>query len=293
LPLEFRNRSRYCSHRSPGIPRYEWLEPGGEDIVLDDYRAIKALSYRADDFIAETRFHNVTRVVHVQAAIGITDPVAETAWLQAFADRVGVPHGIVAFADLSAPDLVETLERHAEFPNLRGIRDLRYDDYLSRADWRRGYAELERFGLVCCDDPALDEMPQSLELARDFPGITLCIDHAGFPRARDDDYFQHWRLRIRELAHAENVVIKISGLGMCDHRWTVESLRPWVLTCIEAFGIERSFFGSNWPVDRLFSSYGDVIDAYAQIICGFTDDEQRALFSGTADRLFRLGGPGS
>jgi predicted TIM-barrel fold metal-dependent hydrolase len=275
------------------VLRYEWLEPGGEDIVLDDYRAIKALRYWADDFVAETRFHNVTRVVHVQAAIGITDPVAETAWLQAFADRVGVPHGIVAFADLSAPDLVETLERHAEFPNLRGIRDLRYDDYLSRADWRRGYAELERFGLVCCDDPALDEMPQSLELARDFPGITLCIDHAGFPRARDDDYFQRWRLRIRELARAENVVIKISGLGMCDHRWTVESLRPWVLTCIEAFGIERSFFGSNWPVDRLFSSYGDVIDAYAQIICGFTDDEQRALFSGTADRLFRLGGPGS
>jgi predicted TIM-barrel fold metal-dependent hydrolase len=268
--------------------RYDWLEPEGEDVVLDDYGAIKALRYWADDFVAETRFHNVQRVVHVQAATGIDDPVAETAWLQAFADRSGVPHGIVAYTDLGGPGLIETLERHAEYPNLRGIRDLRYDGYLTNAAWREGYAELERFGLVCCDDPAIDEMPLALELAREHPGITLCIDHAGFPRSRDQTYFAHWRSRMRQLATAENVVVKISGLGMCDHRWTVDSLRPWVLACIDAFGVERSFFGTNWPVDRLFSSYGDVLDAYTRIIADFSAAEQRELFSGTANRVFGL-----
>jgi predicted TIM-barrel fold metal-dependent hydrolase len=268
--------------------RYDWLEPDGEDIVLDDYGAIKALRYRADDFLAETRFHNVERVIHVQAATGSADPVDETEWLQAFADRLGIPHGIVAYADLAAADAVETLERHARFANLRGIRDLRYDDYLSDDAWRRGYAQLERFGLVCCDDPLVEEMPLALELARAFPGVTLCIDHAGFPRERTTEYFELWRRRMRELASAENVVVKISGLGMVDHRWTVDSLRPWVLACVEAFGVQRSFFGTNWPVDRLFSSYGDVLDAYEQIIAGFSEDEQRALFSGTANRIFRL-----
>jgi predicted TIM-barrel fold metal-dependent hydrolase len=268
--------------------RYDWLEPDGEDIVLDDYGAIKALRYRADDFLSETRFHNVERVVHVQAATGSADPVDETEWLHAFADRLGIPHGIVAYADLAAGDALETLERHARFANLRGIRDLRYDEYLSDPAWRRGYAQLERFGLVCCDDPIVEEMPLALELAREFPGVTLCIDHAGFPRERTDEYFELWRARMRELASAENVVVKISGLGMVDHRWTVDSLRPWVLACIEAFGVERSFFGTNWPVDRLFSSYGDVLDAYEQIIAGFSEDEQRALFSGTANRIFRL-----
>jgi predicted TIM-barrel fold metal-dependent hydrolase len=268
--------------------RYDWLEPEGEDIVLDDYRAIKALRYWADDFLAETRFHNVERVVHVQAATGSPDPVDETEWLQAFADRLGIPHGIVAYADLAAPDAVETLERHARFANLRGIRDLRYDDYLSSAAWRRGYGELERFGLVCCDDPIVEEMPLALELAREFPGVTLCIDHASFPRERTDEYFELWRTRMRELASADNVVVKISGLGMVDHRWTLDSLRPWVLACIEAFGVERSFFATNWPVDRLFSSYGDVLDAYEQLIAGFDEDERRALFSGNAKRIFRL-----
>lgn len=83
-------------------------------------------------------------------------------------------------------------------------------------------------------------------------------------------------------------MIKISGLGQCDHRWTVDSLRPWVLTSIEEFGTERAFFGTNWPVDRLFSSYGDVLDAYAEIIADFSEDEQRRLFNENANRIFRL-----
>ena len=75
---------------------------------------------------------------------------------------------------------------------------------------------------------------------------------------------------------------------MCDHGWTVDSIRPWVLECIDAWGVERSFFGTNWPLDRLFSSYSDVIQAYRQIISGFSRDEQVALFSGNADRIFGL-----
>ena len=82
--------------------------------------------------------------------------------------------------------------------------------------------------------------------------------------------------------------MKISGLGMCDNAWTVETLRPWVLACIEAFGPERSFFGTNWPVDRLYSSYADVVHAYAEVVADFPRAEQEAMFSGNAERIFRI-----
>jgi predicted TIM-barrel fold metal-dependent hydrolase len=75
---------------------------------------------------------------------------------------------------------------------------------------------------------------------------------------------------------------------MCDPNWTVESWRPWVSSCIELFGVERSFFGTNWPVDRLFSSYPDVIDAYEELISEYSPDEQAALFSGNAERIFKI-----
>lgn len=274
--------------RNPML-RYSWLEPEAEpDGDLGDCSAIKAQRYWADDFLAETRFQSLDKVVHVQAAIGIEDPVEETRWLQTFTDRLGLPHGIVAYCDLASPDAADTLRRHAEFPALRGIRDLRYDGYLSDPDWKRGYGLLEALGLVCCDDPDLEQMPLARDLALEFPGITLCIDHAGFPRRRGDDYFSEWREGMRLLAATPNTVVKISGLGQADHAWTVDSLRPWVLTCIELWGVERSFFGTNWPVDRLFSSYGDVLDAYWEIIIDFPDEEKAALFHGNANRIFRL-----
>jgi predicted TIM-barrel fold metal-dependent hydrolase len=276
--------------REPQL-RYTWLMPGGDDdesSVLGDYSAIRAERYWADDFIAETRFEGVERVVHVQAAVGIENPVEETRWLQAFHDRVGVPHGVIGYADLAAPNAREVIEQHLEHRTFRGIRDLRYDDYLTNPRWEEGFAILAKHGLVLCDDPLLEHVPAAAAVAARHPEATFCVDHALMPRQRDREYFDVWRGALRALAAVPSTVIKISGLGMCDHAWTVDSLRPWVLACIEEFGIERSFFGTNWPVDRLYSSYGDVLDAYAEIVGGFSEDEQRALFSENADRIFGL-----
>jgi predicted TIM-barrel fold metal-dependent hydrolase len=81
---------------------------------------------------------------------------------------------------------------------------------------------------------------------------------------------------------------KTSGLGMKDPQWTVDSIRPWFEACVEAFGIDRCFLGTNWPVDSLYSDYGTIIDAYAEIVSQYTPDEQRALFSGNAERLYGI-----
>lgn len=275
--------------------RYDWIAPDAPiDPVVGPDGAIRSQRYWADDFIAETRFQNVAKVVHVQAAIGSPDPVEETSWLQSFTDRLGIPQGVIAYVDLTAPDAAQQLDRHRAFATYRGVRDMRYDDYLRDDAWRHGYSLLA--GEVFCDDPFVEEMPEARRLAEAFPDVTYCVDHAAYPGygGRDRDParadFAAWRDGVRHLAQAPNAVVKISGLGMCDHRWTVESIRAWVLTCIEAFGVERSFFGTNWSVDRLYSSYGDVLDAYAEIISDFGADEQRALFSGNAERIFRLDG---
>jgi predicted TIM-barrel fold metal-dependent hydrolase len=108
------------------------------------------------------------------------------------------------------------------------------------------------------------------------------------PRERTPEYFDAWREGMKSLAAYPNTVCKISALGMCDRRWTVASLRPWVIACIEVFGVERSFFGSNFPVDRLFSTYTDLTDAFREIVRDFTLDERRALFQTNAERVFRV-----
>src|ERR1700722_4365023 len=275
----------FFDRSEPGL-RYEWLEQDATDPDLGDYGAIKATRYRVDDFIGETRFSGVTAAVHVQAAVGTSDPVRETAWLGREFRSGPFPQAIVAAADLSREDAGDIVARQAAFAKVRGIRDLRYDDYLSDPHWRRGYAHLERHGLLLCADPLLEAVPAAVDLAREFPGIQLCIDHACYPRQRDAAYFEAWRQAMASLAACDNVVVKISGLGMCDHRWTTESIRPWVMSCIELFGSQRSFFGTNWPLDRLFSSYGDVLTAYRSCISEFGPAERDALMFGNAARIF-------
>ncbi|MAG37114.1 MAG: hypothetical protein CL878_12835 [Dehalococcoidia bacterium] len=267
---------------------YSWLQPDAVHPQLDTKVDGLKQNYPAEDYIAETRNANVTKAIHVQAALGIKDPVKESEWLSEAADRTGFPHAIVAHSNLKQADVAEELGRHCEFSRVKGIRDFSDGDYLVDHDFHRGYALLEQFNLIASLDVEWQGMEKLRNLARKFPNIVAVLDHCGFPKERTDEYFQHWKQGLTTLAEAENVVCKISGLGMADWSWTTESIRPWVLACIEAFGSERCVFATNWPVDKLFSTYDVVIDAYTQIVAEFSQDEQIAMFSGNAEKLYGI-----
>jgi len=271
-----------------GELRYGWLEPDAVHGFLPDTDPLKSQHYFIKDYIAEIRFANVPKAVHVQAAVNTPDPVAETEWLQAFADETGYPHGIIAECHLARPDAASVLDRHLKFRNVRGIRNFGDGRYLMDAAWRRGFAELAPRNLVSCIDTRVEFAGDILDLARSYPETQICIDHCAIPMGRDEASFRAWRSAIDVMAKSQNVAMKISGLGMGDPLWTVASIRPYVLGSIEAFGTDRVVFGTNWPVDRMFSSYPDLINAYAEIISGFPMPEQVAMFSRNAEKLFNL-----
>ena len=251
-------------------------------------RKLAERDWLAEDFIAVSRAANVTKAVHVQAAIGSADPVKETEWLQAAADRTGFPQAIVAYADLRDPNAEAVLERHCAFPNMRGIRDFSHGDYLTAPDFRRGFALMEKYCLVASVAVEWRDMENLANLARAFPNVPIVLDHAGLPAERTPEYFANWRRGMRTAARADNVICKISGLGMGDNHWTVDSIRPYVLACIETFGTERSLFATNWPVDSLWSGYDAIPSAYDEITRAFSDSEREALFSANAERLYRV-----
>ena len=249
---------------------------------------LKGTNHLAEDYIAETRNANVTKAVHVQAALGTKDPVKESEWLQQAAERTGFPHAIVAYSDLRDPGVEGELERHLEYPNVKGIRDFSYGDYLVEPDFHRGYALLEKFDLVASLDVKWENMLELRDLAARFPNTVVVLDHCGFPLERTDEYFNNWREAVSALAEADNVVCKLSGLGMCDWDWTVDSMRPWLLHCVDAFGPERCILATNWPIDRLFSTYDVLRDAYDQVFAGFSLDERVAMYSGNAEKLYGI-----
>jgi predicted TIM-barrel fold metal-dependent hydrolase len=275
----------------PGLV-WNWLVPGRSHPQLGDITPLQEREYTVRDLLRDAGQHGVVKAVHVQAAIGSPDPVRETEWLQHCADRTGFPHGIVAHADLKDPNVERILVRHREHPNMRGIRDFSYGDYLVEDSWHRGFALLEKHQLSCDLDCAWQRMGQARDLAGRFPNTVIVLDHAGFPQERTPQYFDSWRAGMFTLATADNVVCKVSGLGMGDHmtgrRWTADSIRPYVHGCLEAFGVDRCLWGSNWPVDGLFGDYGSTLAAYLAITADLSERERSAFFVDNATRVYRL-----
>ena len=153
--------------------------------------------------------------------------------------------------------------------------------------WRGVGAMAER-GLSLQADTPFTRMPELGALANRFPRMWFMLGHTGLPEERSAGYVEAWRRGLRDLARRDNVVVKISGLGMGDHPWTVESIKPFVLEAIEAFGVERCMFGTNWPVDRLYSSLPDLVDAYRTLIADLSPAEQRDLLLHNAERFYRM-----
>lgn len=268
---------------------YSWLQPGWIHPVLGDIDALKVPLWVAEHLLLETRNANVSKVVHVQSALGVEDPVQETLWLENAAERTGFPNAIMAHTDLKSSRVEAELDRHAQASGrLRGIRDFSSGDFLVDDQFARGCRALAKHGLVLGFEATWEDMGKAARLAQAVPDTVFMIDHTGWPRERTKEYFEQWRKGLRTLAEADNAWCKISGLGMNDNHWTVDSLRPWMLEAIEVFSVERCVLGTNWPVDKLFSSYDALINAYAEILSGFSPDEQAALFSGNAERVFRI-----
>ncbi|MDL4813368.1 amidohydrolase family protein [Actinomadura opuntiae] len=115
--------------------------------------------------------------------------------------------------------------------------------------------------------------------------LVVVAEHTGWP---DKEPFPEWRAGMATLAALPNVHCKLSGLGMALRTMAVEELRPYVESCLDLFGVDRCFFGSNFPVDGVAGTYADLLAAYQEISAPLTEAERRALFSANARRRYRL-----
>jgi predicted TIM-barrel fold metal-dependent hydrolase len=278
---------------------YPWLANPGTSFV-GDARDLKH-NYLPDDLLREAGDIEVFKVVHVEANHDPADPVEETRWLESIADAgKNLPNAIVAAADLSAPNAPEILAAHAAFKRTRGIRQILnvhakplYDyvgrHYMREPAWRKHFALLEQHGLSFDLQLYPSQMEEAAALARAHPGVPIIVNHAGMFVDRNGVHgWRAWRDGLRVLAACPNVSVKISGLAMFDHEWTVESLRPYVLETIDAFGASRAMFASNFPVDRQFGTYADLWRAYASIVSDASESEHTALFRSNAERIYRI-----
>lgn len=232
--------------------------------------------------------------------------------------------GIVGGVDLRLGDAVEdVLKSHLQAGGgrYRGVRSsIVYDEdstilgagvgaphVLLDPTFRRGFKRLSQFGLSFDAWPFEPQLPELIELARAFPETPIILNHVGTPMGvgrfagRREERFPIWRDQIRTLSQCANVSVKLGGLGIpfggfksnlatppATSTQLAEEWKPYIETCIEAFGAHRCMFESNFPVDAAVGTYTVVWNAFKRLAAGASSDEKTALFSGTAIRVYRL-----
>ena len=278
---------------------YPWLSGQTVPFRYGDYSAIRR-NYLYDDYRRDSARHNVVKSVHMEAEWNPADPLGETRWLAAYAEDHDLPSALVAQARLDRDDAEEVLRAQAAFELVRSVRQKPRaapspEDFvpsapgsMADAKFRAGYALLDRFGLSYDLQTPWWQLGEARDLAGDFPATQIILNHTGLPADRSERGLAGWRDAMRGLAEAPNVAVKISGIGVPGAAWTVEANRAIVLETIEAFGVERCLFASNFPVDSLCATYDEIFDGFKAITADFSPADRLKLFHDNAVRLYRL-----
>lgn len=236
---------------------------------------------------------------------------------------IEVAAGIIGFVDFTLGEKVpRTIEAHIEAGGKRfkGIRQsfawnknpkihsmAKMPDLMSNSAFRKGFAYLRKYSLNFDAWLYFDQLPGLADLAHNFEDILIIVDHVGGIlgieqyTGKRDEVFQEWQRGIEQLAKCPNVLMKLGGLGMprCGFGWQemagepgsqeiASTIKPYILYCIEKFGVNRCMFESNFPMDKASYSYNTMWNAFKRIVSDFSHEEKLALFYKNAVRIYRL-----
>jgi predicted TIM-barrel fold metal-dependent hydrolase len=276
-----------------------WLLGSMQPRIFGPYEPIRR-DYPIGEYLDDLAGSNVVRSVYVQTNWAKDRFEDEVACVERTAKETGWPHAIVAFADFGVDDVRPQLDRLARYPLVRGVRmQLHWHDnplyrFAAGPDLctdpliRRNVAHLGEYAWSFDLQVFAPQMTGAVELARACPNVTFILQHAGMmedlsPRGRSA-----WRAGMTRLAACSNVVSKLSGLGTFIHRNDPAHIADIVSETVAIFGAERCLFGSNFPIEKLWTDYRSLIEAHLAATRSLGADQRVAIFKTTAMRVYRL-----
>jgi len=281
-----------------GTCDYPWLMARGVVRFFGDPAPIQK-NYLVEDLRDDASNYELDASVHVQVGVAEGEALKETEWLQQVGDEYELPSAIVAFCELDKIDAADQIAAQLAYSRVRGMRQI-----IGRSDaedavtgsgqlvdspiWRENLELLGELGLSFDLQLTPGQVPSVVGALAMAPDTQVALCHCGSPWDQTATGLESWRGGLQTLAALPNVYCKISGLGMFDHDWTVDSIRPIVESCIEIFHADRCMFGSNFPVDKLHGSYTQVWRAFEEITAGLSEQQQAQLFGDTARAFYGL-----
>lgn len=221
-----------------------------------------------------------------------TTNAGEAPWLLGLAERHPIILGVVAWADLTDPQLGKVLDKLQAHPKFKGIRHPVHDEaderWLLRPDVVKGLKDLERRKIPYDLLLRPQHLPAAIELVDRVPSLRMVVDHIAKPPIAKR-LTSGWAENMERIAKAPQIYVKLSGMiTEANPKWTADDLRPYVQHAWKLFGPDRCMFGSDWPVCLLAGIWKEVLASFTQAL-GPTPEAQRDKVLGlTAASFYSL-----
>ncbi|MDH3233973.1 MAG: amidohydrolase family protein [Alphaproteobacteria bacterium] len=276
-----------------------WLNGPDQPRIFGAYDALKR-DYPVEEYLDDRAGTGVEKSVYVQVNWAPDRFEDEVAWVEAVAVDHGWPNAIVGYADFTADDVRPQLDRLAKYPLMRGLRQqLHWHEtpayrFAARPDLaadptlRANIAHLADYGWSFDLQVFAGQMEAAAGLAASCPGVTFILQHAGMLEDTSDSGWQAWRAGMERLAACGNVVTKLSAFGTFIHRNDPDFIAAMIEETVGIFGADRCLFGSNFPIEKLWTEYSALVGAFRSGAAGLSVAQQDAIFGGTAARVYRL-----
>ena len=276
-----------------------WLLGPMQPRIFGPYEPIRR-DYPIDEYRADIAGTGVARSIYVQANWPPAQYLEEARWVQSVADATGWPHAIAAYADLTADDARAQYDQLATVPLMRAVRmQLHWhanaqNRFAARPDLARdpvlraNVGRLADYGWAFELQVFTPQMQDAADLAAACPDVTFILQHAGMLEDAGSAAEAAWHAGMRVLAAQPNVVAKLSGLVTFIHRNDPAHIARIVGATVALFGPARCLFGSNFPIEKLWTDYASLIGAYRAAIADLPAADQDAILGGTASRIYRL-----
>lgn len=219
--------------------------------------------------------------------------LAENRWVLSLAEQHSFIAGVVGWVDLQSERLEEQLDEFVGNRKFVGVRHITQDepddDFIVRPAVLRGLQILEQRDVAFDMLFYVKHLKHAVYLGQRFPNLRLVLDHLSKPRIREQ-VTADWLPHLQAAASCPNIYCKLSGMVTeADwQNWKPSDLQPYVDAALEAFGVERCMYGSDWPVCELAGSYRQVHDSLLECVLRLSSDEQARIFGGTAEAFYRL-----
>lgn len=217
----------------------------------------------------------------------------ETEFLLELAEEYPFIKGVVGWVDLRSPDIESSLKKLTRNKILKGIRHVIHDepdpDFMLGKEFLRGIENLQNYDLTYDILIKPQHLPNTIKLVGMFPDQPFVVDHMAKPNIKDH-IMSPWKVLITELAGYQNVFCKVSGLVTEANwsNWQEKDFYPYLDVLFNAFGVDRTMIGSDWPVCTVAGSYGEVMNIVKKYIQDFHVNDQKKILGGNCAQFYKI-----